>query len=48
MKDFWKGFCSIFSFNVEPIKIPKIEPFEWYHKGNWWEHPLWKRDYKND
>ncbi|MCK9531477.1 MAG: hypothetical protein M0R77_13095 [Gammaproteobacteria bacterium] len=44
MSPFWKGFFSIFSFGA-PMKDPyvkyKQKEFQWYHKGEWWEHPMW-------
>lgn len=50
MSPFWKGFFSIFEWpssrksNYDHL-IPK--PFEWYHKGEWWEHPIYGDGFKN-
>jgi hypothetical protein len=44
MSPFWQGFFSIFGRKMDSDiytkHIPK--PFEWYHKGEWWEHPIYK------
>lgn len=43
MSPFWQGFFSVFGrkmdSNIYTKHIP--EQFNWYHKGEWWEHPMW-------
>lgn len=57
MKPFWRGFFSIFDFSwfSWPLSSsPRIKKMieeskrreQWYHKGEWWEHPLYGDAYK--
>ena len=51
MESFWKGFFSVFDFTGRTDqdrldKISKQEPMQWYHKGPWWEHPIYGEGFK--
>ncbi len=53
VKNFWKGFWSVFDFSFLVDNRPRLsekykpKPFTWYHNGPWWEHPLYKDTWKD-
>jgi len=56
MKSFLQGFLSIFDFGAAfmPPRSRKMEKLlqdmekrsNWYHRGEWWDHPLYRDTWK--
>lgn len=57
MKAFWRGFFSIFDFswfNLQPRSSRRLQQMmedskkreQWYHPGEWWEHPIYGDGFK--
>lgn len=54
MNAFWQGFFSIFNCGVIQ-RSPRIQRLldeskrreQWYHPGEWWEHPLYGDVFKD-
>jgi hypothetical protein len=51
MKSVFESISSLFDFGSSASrarirKIAERPPFQWYHKGPWWEHPMWGDTWK--
>lgn len=50
MSPFWEGFFSVFGGGIRPSKTlekyRKPKPFQWYHNGPWYEHPIYGDAFK--
>lgn len=54
MGSFWKGFFSIFGWsigtrgpNIQRVLDDSKRREKWYHRGEWWEHPIYQNTFKD-